>query len=54
LDFSDQVKRSTVIVVKVLGSVSLVGLVVGAVAKACGVASVIPQGGVWHWFTGAE
>jgi hypothetical protein len=54
LDFSDQVKRSTVVVVKVLGSVSLVGLVVGAVAKACGVASVIPQGGLWQWFTGAE
>jgi hypothetical protein len=54
LDFSDQVKRSTVVVVKVLGSVSLVGLVVGAVAKACGVVSVIPQGGMWQWFTGAE
>ncbi|KAF2797764.1 hypothetical protein K505DRAFT_297791 [Melanomma pulvis-pyrius CBS 109.77] len=54
LEFSDEVKRRGVVLVKVLGSVSVLGAVMVAVAKACGVATILPQGGVWQWLTGPE
>ena len=54
LELSDEVKRKSVVLAKVLGGVSVIGAVVVAVAKACGATTALPQGGIWHWLIGGE
>jgi hypothetical protein len=51
-DFSDEVRRKGLVLVKVLGGVSVIGAVMVAIVKACGVETGLPEGNVWSWFTG--
>lgn len=51
-DFSDEFRRRGYILVKVLGGVSVIGAVVVAVVRACGVETALPEGGMWSWFMG--
>ncbi|KAF2109156.1 Septin-domain-containing protein [Lophiotrema nucula] len=52
-DFSDEVRRRGFVIVKVLGGMSVLGAVMVAVVKACGVETGLPEGGIWSWITGA-
>jgi hypothetical protein len=51
-DFSDEVRRRGFVLVKVLGSVSILGAVMVAVVRACGVETGLPENGIWGWLTG--
>ncbi|KAF2271036.1 hypothetical protein CC78DRAFT_527985 [Lojkania enalia] len=51
-DFSDEMRRRGFVVVKVLGGMSVLGAVVVAVVRACGVESALPEGGLWSWIAG--
>lgn len=50
-NLGDVVKRRSFVLVKVLGGMSVLGAVVVAIARACGVETVPPQGGWWNWLT---
>ncbi|KAH7078911.1 Septin-domain-containing protein [Paraphoma chrysanthemicola] len=53
--FSDVVKKRGFVLVKVLGGVSVLGAIIVATIKACGVEAALPQNGWWNWLTaGAE
>lgn len=52
-DFSDELRKRGLILVKVLGGVSVLGAVVVAVVRACGLENQLPEGGLWSWLTGA-
>lgn len=51
-DFSDEVRRRGFVLVKVLGGVSVIGAVMVAVVRACGIEAGLPEGGLWNWLTG--
>ena len=52
-NLSDQVRQKGFVLVKVLGGVSVLGAVMVAVIRACGVESgLVPQNGWWAWITG--
>ncbi|KAF1841857.1 uncharacterized protein K460DRAFT_291569 [Cucurbitaria berberidis CBS 394.84] len=51
-NFSDEVRRRSFVLVKVLGGMSVLGAVVIAVVRACGMETGLPQGGWWNWLTG--
>jgi hypothetical protein len=51
-DFSDEVRRRGIVLVKVLGGVSVLGAVYLAVARFCG--AEVPEGGVWSWMGGGS
>ena len=53
-NFSDELKRRSFVLVKVLGGVSVLGAVVVAVVRACGIETGLPQNGWWQWITGGE
>jgi hypothetical protein len=50
-NLSDQVKRNGFVLVKVLGGVSVLGAIVIAVVRACGVEAGLPRSGWWNWLT---
>ncbi|KAF2031261.1 hypothetical protein EK21DRAFT_99825 [Setomelanomma holmii] len=50
--FSDVVKKRGFVLVKVLGGVSVLGAIMVAVVRACGVETALPQSGWWNWITG--
>jgi hypothetical protein len=50
-NLSDEVKRNGFVLVKVLGGVSVLGAIMIAVARACGVEASLPQHGWWNWLT---
>ncbi|KAL5373855.1 hypothetical protein DPSP01_012390 [Paraphaeosphaeria sporulosa] len=50
-DFSDEVRRRGFVLVKVLGGVSVLGAVMVTVVRICGWETMLPEGGVWGWFT---
>lgn len=50
--FSDEVKKTGFVLVKMLGGIGVLGAVVVAVVKALGVDAGLPDGGVWSWLTG--
>ncbi|KAF2476193.1 uncharacterized protein BDR25DRAFT_252050 [Lindgomyces ingoldianus] len=52
-DFSDEVRKRGFVLVKVLGGMSVLGAVVVAVVRACGVEAGLPEAGLWSWITGA-
>ncbi|CAE7206412.1 hypothetical protein CFE70_008852 [Pyrenophora teres f. teres 0-1] len=52
-DFSDELRRRSFVLVKVLGGMSVVGAVVVAVIRACGIETGSPQNW-WAWITGTE
>ncbi|ORY08690.1 Septin-domain-containing protein [Clohesyomyces aquaticus] len=53
-DFSDEVKKRGTVLVKVLGSMTVLGAVMVAVVKACGLETGLPGSqGLWRWITGA-
>jgi hypothetical protein len=51
-NFSDEVRKSGFMLVKVLGGMSVLGAVVVAVVRACNVDLGLPQDGWWVWLTG--
>ncbi|KAL5118367.1 hypothetical protein ACEQ8H_003716 [Pleosporales sp. CAS-2024a] len=51
-NFNDQVRKNGFVLVKVLGGVSVLGAIMVAVVKACGVEAGFPQSGWWSWITG--
>lgn len=53
-NFSDELKRRSFVLVKVLGGVSMLGAVVVAVVRACGIETGLPQNGWWQWITGGK
>jgi hypothetical protein len=53
-NLSDEVKKRGFVLVKVLGGVSMLGAVVIAVLRACGVEAGFPHNGWWDWLTGGE
>ncbi|KAA8614754.1 CDC3 Septin family protein [Pyrenophora tritici-repentis] len=52
-DFSDEIRRRSFVLVKVLGGMSVVGAVVVAVIRACGIETGSPQNW-WAWITGTD
>jgi len=52
-DFSDELRRRSFVLVKVLGGMSVVGAVIVAVIRACGIETGSPQSW-WAWITSAE
>lgn len=50
-DFSDEVRRRGFVLVKVLGGVSVLGAAMVTVVRICGWETMLPEGGVWRWFT---
>ncbi|KAF2741255.1 hypothetical protein EJ04DRAFT_480481 [Polyplosphaeria fusca] len=53
-NFRDEVRRRGFVLVKVLGGMSVIGAVVVAVVKACGLEAGLPEGGFWSWMTGGR
>lgn len=53
-NLSDQVRKQGFVLVKVLGGVSVLGALMVAVVRACGVEAGLPQSGWWNWVTGGE
>ncbi|KAF2022047.1 hypothetical protein BU24DRAFT_417694 [Aaosphaeria arxii CBS 175.79] len=53
-DFSDEVRKRGFILVKVLGGVSVLGAIMVATIKACGLEANLPEGGLWVWLRGGE
>jgi hypothetical protein len=51
-DFTDEVRRRGVVVLKVLGGMGVLGAVAVAVVKVCGIDAGLPEGGVWNWIVG--
>ncbi|KAL5413904.1 hypothetical protein PMIN06_001519 [Paraphaeosphaeria minitans] len=51
-DFSDEVRKRGFVLMKVLGGVSMLGAVMVTVVKICGWETMLPEGGLWRWFTG--
>jgi hypothetical protein len=51
-NLSDQVRRRGFVLVKVLGGVSVLGAIMVAVIRACGIEAGLPQNGWWSWLTG--
>jgi hypothetical protein len=49
---TDQVRRRGFVLVKVLGGVSVLGAIMVAVIRACGVEPSLPQNRWWSWLTG--
>lgn len=52
-DLSDEVRRRGFVVFKVLGGMGVLGAVVVAVVRACGVETGLQEGGIWGWFVGS-
>jgi len=52
-DFSDELRRRSFVLVKVLGGISVVGAVVVAVIRACGIETGSPQNW-WAWITSTD
>jgi hypothetical protein len=50
--FSDVVKKRGFVLVKVLGGVSVLGAIIVAAVRACGVETSLPQHAWWKWLTG--
>jgi hypothetical protein len=50
-NFSDQFRRNGFVLVKVLGGVSVLGAIMVAVVRACGVEAGVPQNRWWNWLT---
>jgi hypothetical protein len=53
-DLGDDLRRKGFVLVKVLGGISVLGVVVVAVVRACGIETGMPQSGWWGWIAGAE
>lgn len=51
-NFSDEVRKQSFVLVKVLGGMSVLGAVVVAVVRACGMETGLSPGGWWNWLTG--
>jgi hypothetical protein len=51
-NLSDQMRRRGFVLVKVLGGVSVLGAIMIAMARACGVETALTQNGWWNWLTG--
>ncbi|KAF2867894.1 Septin-domain-containing protein [Massariosphaeria phaeospora] len=51
-DFGDDFTKKGFVLIKVMGGMSVLGALVVAVVKACGVETGLPEGGVWSWVTG--
>ncbi|KAF2819876.1 hypothetical protein CC86DRAFT_449540 [Ophiobolus disseminans] len=52
-NLSDQIRQKGFVLVTVLGGVSVLGAVMVAVVRACGIESgLVPQSGWWGWVTG--
>jgi hypothetical protein len=51
-NLSDQVRQNGFVLVKVLGGVSVLGAIMVAVIRACGIEAGAPQGGWWNWLRG--
>lgn len=51
-NLSDQIRRNGFVLVKVLGGVSVLGAIVVAAVRACGIETGLPQNGWWNWLTG--
>ncbi|KAF2501321.1 hypothetical protein BU16DRAFT_599230 [Lophium mytilinum] len=53
-DFTDEVRRTGTVILKILGGMGMLGAVAVAVVKACGIDTGLglPEGGVWSWITG--
>jgi hypothetical protein len=53
-NLGDQVRRNGFVLVKVLGGVSVLGAIMVAVIRACGVEAGVPQNGWWNWLMGGS
>lgn len=54
-NFSDELKRRSYVLVKILGGVSVLGAVVVAVTRACGVeTALLPPSSWWRYVTGGS
>ncbi|KAI4617499.1 hypothetical protein J4E80_005702 [Alternaria sp. BMP 0032] len=53
-NFGDELRRQSFVLVKVLGGMSVLGAVVVAVVRACGIETGLPQLGWWEWITNSE
>jgi hypothetical protein len=51
-NFGDDIRRRGFVVVKVLGGMSVLGAIVVAVVRACGMETGLPQNSWWSWITG--
>jgi hypothetical protein len=51
-NLGDQVRQNGFVLVKVLGGVSVLGAIMVAVIRACGIEAGAPQGGWWNWLRG--
>ncbi|KAF1834458.1 hypothetical protein BDW02DRAFT_568986 [Decorospora gaudefroyi] len=51
-NFEDEMRRRGFVLVKLLGGMSVLGAVVVAVVRACGMETGLPQTGWWIWITG--
>jgi len=53
-NFGDELRRQSFVLVRVLGGMSVLGAVVVAVVRACGIETGLPQLGWWEWITNSE
>ena len=53
-NLSDELKRRSFVLVKILGGVSVLGAIAVAITRACGFETAFPPSSWWPWITGAD